>query len=63
MTVAWFLLSFVLYVAANDDMGEHGFVVARSCAQAEAHMRAGLREGQSVEFGTCEPYQAETASR
>lgn len=36
---------------------EDGFVIARTCARAEAFIRAGLRPGQTVEIHECRPYE------
>lgn len=36
---------------------EEGMVLARSCAAAEQHIRAGLRRDQTAIVHECRPYQ------
>lgn len=59
MTPTMWLLSFLVYSTTDDMMADPGHVIARSCAAAEAWIRAGLRAGQAVQLGTCEPYRPE----
>jgi hypothetical protein len=51
-----FLLAFTLCSTAPGlDACEEGEVRARSCAAAEAWVRAGMREGQTLHVASCEP--------
>lgn len=63
--IGWFVLSILLYRTDDDLAAEAGHIIARSCAVAEQHVRAGLQPGQAVMFGDCVPYvpHAEVAAR
>lgn len=61
VVTGWWLLAFLIYRPADGRVAEEGHVIARSCAIAEAYIRAGLREGQAVSFGACEQQPATVA--
>jgi hypothetical protein len=58
-----FLLLFLIYRADDNHAWEQGTIAARSCAAAEAFIRAGLRPGQAVQFGECRPVTAGVVAR
>lgn len=48
------ILFFAICTAHSDELCEEGQAWARSCAVAEQHLRAGLREGQTLHVWACE---------
>lgn len=50
-----FALAFVICVGDGEHLQgcEEGTTWARSCAAAEAHVRAGMREGQTLHIWEC----------
>jgi hypothetical protein len=59
-----FVLAFVLCASPDcEDDFEHGTITARSCAAAEAYLRAGLRPHQWLHILGCEPRQVGVAGR
>lgn len=57
----WWLLAFLIYRPADEQVAEQGHVIARSCAIGEAYIRAGLREGQAAIFYGCTQQRATVA--
>lgn len=55
VVVALVMLTFAICPASGHSC-EEGDVIARDCASAEAWVRAGLREGQSLTVHRCEPH-------
>lgn len=58
-----FTLAFVIYSHVDEMAAEPGTVTARSCAAAEAYVRAGLQPGQDVMLGRCVAVQPQVAGR
>lgn len=58
------ILIFILYGPGDGlDAAEHGEVIARSCAAAEQWVRGAMRDGQTLQVLSCEPYQQREARR
>lgn len=51
---ALYVLTVLIFRPGDDSAGEDGTVTARTCAEAEAFVRAGLQPGQAVLVISCE---------
>ncbi|UXQ89152.1 hypothetical protein [Synechococcus phage MinM1] len=55
MIAAW-MIAFFAVCPPGGKACEEGFVIARDCATAERHLRAGLRRDQQLRITECRPF-------